>query len=1006
MALFQKSVLKQQLSYLDNDFLMPSWEQYSSYFLLQSKQEDILSKKESEYQTIFLQELFGKCLGYTLDSTNTTKQNLYREFKNKTDSKQADGAIKIEGEVICVIELKSSKTKELSKIEEQAFGYLTAQSNCKYVVTSNFRKLRFYIQNKTEFIEFDLFNLTKDEFKLLWLCLSFQSISSNLPLDLKNRSIVNEEKVTKQLYSDYSSFRQDLFNDILRNNPNCEQSVVLNKTQKLLDRILFILFAEDRGILPVNAISEILNNWESRKEFGDEVTLYMSFITYFNNIYKGRGHKDPNKVIFSYNGGLFNPDEDLDRLIISDEILLDYGKKLTTYDFESDISVNILGHIFEHSLNEIEELQNQIEGKEIDKSKSKRKKDGVFYTPQYITKYIVENTVGKLCEEKKNKLNIVEEEYLKGRKGRPKNKLESLRDILEDYRKWLLELTICDPACGSGAFLNQALEFLISEHNYIDELQNSLLGGGFKFPEVENSILENNLYGVDINKESVEIAKLSLWLRTAQKGRKLTSLNNNIKCGNSLIDDPEVAGEKAFHWENEFPDVFERGGFNVIIGNPPYGAKLSSNVKDYITKNYLSFQANCDIYTSFIELANRITNDSSFSGYIIPVSWQSGDNYYHTRKFISENLKLVIGIKLPYDVFKDAYVDTGIYVFQNFDSDSYNSRVIEFGIRDKFDTSLIEERNLKLLPSNFWMELESLKVVLNPFFYTLQPKIYKDTISLNDISDSIRGILPKTEDVSEIYKEGYKKYFIGYLGRYQISNDFSWVLYSDNLREKPKDYLYFQDERIIIRRLINRQFRIMASLVNEEFVNKKDIYNLKLTDGKFNVYYVIALLNSKLFSFIKTKGSTTASKDDFSQLTLSDIRTIPVKIISEEIQHNFKEYVNTILSLNEEFNLITDKFSQYFSGSVKIEKLTRKLENWHELDFSDFIKELNKAIKKAGGNKLTKSDEMEWMELFETKKSEAQNLKSEIDKTDKEIDQMVYELYGLTKEEIEIVENS
>ena len=172
----------------------------------------------------------------------------------------------------------------------------------------------------------------------------------------------------------------------------------------------------------------------------------------------------------------------------------------------------------------------------------------------------MENTVGKLCEEKKIELNIVEEDYLKGRKGRPKNKLESLRDILEEYRKWLLELTICDPACGSGAFLNQALEFLISEHNYIDELQNSLLGGGFKFPEVENSILENNLYGVDINKESVEIAKLSLWLRTAQKGRKLTSLNNNIKCGNSLIDDPELQVIKLLIGKMNFQMYLKREG--------------------------------------------------------------------------------------------------------------------------------------------------------------------------------------------------------------------------------------------------------------------------------------------------------------------------------------------------------------------------------------------------------------------------------------------------------------
>ena len=88
--------------------------------------------------------------------------------------------------------------------------------------------------------------------------------------------------------------------------------------------------------------------------------------------------------------------------------------------------------------------------------------------------------------------------------------------------------------------------------------------------DIKKSILENNLYGVDINEESVEIAKLSLWLRTAEKGRKLSDLNHNIKCGNSLIDDPEIAGEKAFDWKKEFPEIMKAGGFDVVIGNPPY----------------------------------------------------------------------------------------------------------------------------------------------------------------------------------------------------------------------------------------------------------------------------------------------------------------------------------------------------------------------------------------------------------------------------------------------------
>ena len=246
---------------------------------------------------------------------------------------------------------------------------------------------------------------------------------------------------------------------------------------------------------------------------------------------------------------MFLPDEILDNIKIDDELLSKHTKILSNYDFASEVSVNILGHIFEHSLTEIESIQAELEGAEIDKSKTKRKKDGVFYTPTYITKYIVDNTVGKLCYEKKVELEINDEDYEK-RKGRRTTTVEALRKKLDEYREWLLNLTICDPACGSGAFLNQALEFLIAEHRYIDELYTKLEGfSAFRCSDIENAILENNLFGVDINEESIEIAKLSLWLRTAQKGRKLTTLNNNIKCGNSLIDDPGNRRRKSVRLE-------------------------------------------------------------------------------------------------------------------------------------------------------------------------------------------------------------------------------------------------------------------------------------------------------------------------------------------------------------------------------------------------------------------------------------------------------------------------
>jgi type II restriction/modification system DNA methylase subunit YeeA len=159
----------------------------------------------------------------------------------------------------------------------------------------------------------------------------------------------------------------------------------------------------------------------------------------------------------------------------------------------------------------------------FDKKKSKRKKDGVFYTPEYITRYIVENTLGKLCETKKKEL--FGSEALASPinpKKLTKEEKETLAKLYE-YRDFLLNLKILDPACGSGAFLNQALEFLIREHKNVDDYRRSYENEMLSLYDIEANILEHNLYGVDINEDAVEIARLSLWLRTAQSGRTLTN---------------------------------------------------------------------------------------------------------------------------------------------------------------------------------------------------------------------------------------------------------------------------------------------------------------------------------------------------------------------------------------------------------------------------------------------------------------------------------------------------
>uniref|UniRef100_UPI0025DA611B Eco57I restriction-modification methylase domain-containing protein n=1 Tax=Sulfurovum sp. TaxID=1969726 RepID=UPI0025DA611B len=338
---------------------------------------------------------------------------------------------------------------------------------------------------------------------------------------------------------------------------------------------MFIFFGEDRGILPPNTIKAIIDHYEGDIE---DRELWHFYKIYFNAINKG--NKKLN--IPEYNGGLFASDEVLDALQIDAEVIDSLPLALSAYDFNTDIDVNILGHIFENSLNDIEELKARINDADFDASKSKRKKDGVFYTPEHITKYIVENTLGALCHAKKEELKLDDVDIHLPKNPKKLNKGESKqKEALEAYRAYLLDLKILDPACGSGAFLNQALNYLLEEHAFIDEGIKTLMGGSvLGLYDVKKGILENNLYGVDINAEAVEIAKLSLWLRTVESGRKLNKLADKIKVGNSLIDDKFVADD-AFVWEEEFPKVFEQGGFDVVIGNPPYVRQelLSSEMK-------------------------------------------------------------------------------------------------------------------------------------------------------------------------------------------------------------------------------------------------------------------------------------------------------------------------------------------------------------------------------------------------------------------------------------------
>ncbi|PIY10755.1 MAG: restriction endonuclease subunit M [Flexibacter sp. CG_4_10_14_3_um_filter_32_15] len=1038
MSLFQKSVLKHHLKFLPKEKLEIAWQTFVEHFHNPIIQENIRASKEEQYQEGFLNDLFVNVFGYVKNPTPA--YNLTTELKNIKNAKKTDGALLRRGNAFAVIELKGMDTTDLSKVESQAFGYKNNQSNCSYVITSNFEKLRFYIDNAIDFEEFNLFKLTRERFEVLYFCLSFETLlRDDKPKKAKEESINKEESITKALYNDYSSFRDDVFKNIQKLNPQHDKLTLFKKTQKLLDRFLFIFFAEDKLLLPANLIDTIITEWrELSGKHSIKISLYEKYKLYFGYLYKGK--KNEYHDIFPYNGGLFETDELLDSLEIDDALLVRHTQTISRYDFDSEVSVTILGHIFEHSMNEFEEIQAEIEGNEFEKTTTRRKKDGVFYTPKYITKYIIDNTVGKLCQDKKQELGLSEELLEKnyaienGTIISNKKINKAVKTKIEDYKNWLLQLTLCDPACGSGAFLNQALEFLIAEHHYIYELELKLIGTAIIDAELENKILQNNLFGVDINEESVEIAKLSLWLRTAQQGRKLTTLNENIKCGNSLIDDKEIAGEKAFDWKKEFPTVFKgkNNGFDVVVGNPPY-VRADTEDKNFIkqrkyldnSQEYETLYEKWDLMVPFYERSIKILKKEGFHAFIASNSISTSKYALRLQEWILATKNLIsINYFEDIEVFKGVGVVPIITILKNEPCNLEFYKIIhqkefenQLVIHQKFSTKE-DIKPIKVFKKNYVESTLKVEVDLlgDICYISVGMVIHAD-------EKTAKGEFSKDDLISFIETGMNTRPFVEGkdLKRYEIERikflEWNTERVPSKLRRPTFPELYegnkilrgaitqgtFDNTGIICNHgvIVFKLYNDLKGLEQRSIENAIKRHNghtraeVEAISSHFDLKYILAILNSSYAIHFLNNIRRHRLKNYFYP---DDFRKLPIPKLSKEAQQPFIELANKMLSLNEDFATKKAHFLRRLSSSFELDKLPKKLENFYTLDFRDVLKELEK---KKITLSLFKQDE--WQDYFEANKKELLALHNQIQTTDNQIDNLVFELYGLTEEEVEMV---
>jgi len=464
-------------------------------------------------------------------------------------------------------------------------------------------------------------------------------------------------------YDRYKEVRERLFNVLRLNNPQFpgRPGELLRLTQKLLDRFIFAFFCEDMGermLFPPQMIRDLLKN-RSVEVFYDESgselwDFFKRLFTLMNT-----GGTLNRLTLPEINGGLFEPDPLIDGLNIPNHVFAKAGQGANDASLESDhttllylcgrynyagrgdvkesVSLYTLGHIFEQSITELEYREGELEGRETIASLSKRKRDGVYYTPEPVVNYLVEQTLGPWFADVKVSCG-----YPSADEGAP------TAEAAVAYAERLKTIRIVDPACGSGAFLISAFRRLLAERVAAERDADRARGGAVSAINEQPliaDILRDNIYGVDINPASVEIAKLALWLHTARAASPLSSLEQTIRIGNSLVGEdfwaerPRTAEVeervRAFDWRAAFPKIWpggRDGGFDIVLGNPPYVKlqnlmKVDPDVVNYLRASrgadtYRSTQTgNFDIYLPFIEKGLRLLRRGGRMAFIAPSLW-------------------------------------------------------------------------------------------------------------------------------------------------------------------------------------------------------------------------------------------------------------------------------------------------------------------------------------------------------------------------------------------------
>ncbi|RYH00237.1 MAG: type I restriction endonuclease subunit M [Alphaproteobacteria bacterium] len=965
-------------------------------------------------------------------------------------------------QIIAPFELKGADTRDLDAIMpgrnkspvQQAWEYAMNAPGVKWVLVSNMTELRLYGfgEGTTAYEAFQLDMLTEpEEYARFMLLLSSQNLLSGHTFDLLKQSRAEERDITDNLYRDYKGLRLKLIGAVQTAAPTIVPLDAIAAAQKILDRVLFIAFAEDTGLLPRNTLSQA---FITRDPYNPR-PVWDNFRGLFSGIDKG---SDTLKIP-RYNGGLFRPDETIDTLSLSDDVCEGF-KALGDYDFASEVSVTVLGHIFEQSIADVERLQAQARGEGIEQERvtgttGRRKRDGVVYTPDYIARFIVAETLGAHLNEAfaeilraHAKVGADLTDYATISWRRKSAELEAW----QAYRDRLKALRVVDPACGSGVFLIMAFDFLKAELTRVNEKIKSLLPKAEHFGDLleyapDSEILTNNLFGVDVNVESIEIAKLSLWIKTARRGKVLDSLDMSLRVGDSLIEESNFAYlDHAFTWETAFPEVFAEGGFDVVLGNPPYvRMEFLKTLKPYLEKRYEVVSDRADLYCYFYERGLRLLKPGGRLGYI------SSNTFFKTGsgRPLREYLLREATIESVVD-FGELQIFDGVTTYPAILTMKRGAALKQHELRF-WKVNALPENNFQAtwekaagqypqaaLGAGSW-ELE------NTTLRALRDKIRKDQKTLgetygaplygiktglnaafvidNATKESLCAQDPKSAELLRPFLEGKD------LKRWRAESRGLWLIYIPQRRINIEDYPAIRDWllpfKVALEKRATRQEWFELQQAQEAYsphfatpkiayghFQDKPIFSMEITGAYSNnkTYFIptedwalLALLNSKVIWF-DFCSRTTAVRGGWREATTQHIEKLPMPAIPAPAHANLTSLAKVAQRSAETRLVLQTRLKRRIPDLCPSDRnptMTTKLRDWWTLpDFSAFRAEVKKAFKAD----IPLAERSEWEDWINRDRAEIARLTSEIVRAEVQIDTIVYDLFELTPDEITLLE--